>query len=181
MGIRTNVSTGTEFRAHTAKMERAFPAPAKNVGTLVGYQGIRSRSWAKAPLSGPAHLKPWFRATPDWGVKVLLSPPLLRVSLPKNSWWKFETKFFWDWSKKSVTERPPESICITKTNSETKKKSFEKSFFRSQKIQYQIFTSYFLVEGGGVYPKFPPPDLESPWTRALKGFGQSHSPMFLKI
>ena len=50
MGIRTNHSTATEFAAHTVKMNTRGPAPAKNVGTLVGYQGIRSRSWAKAPL-----------------------------------------------------------------------------------------------------------------------------------
>ena len=31
-------------------------------------------------------------------------------------------------SKKHVTERPPESICITKTKSETKYFSFEKTF-----------------------------------------------------
>ena len=54
MGIRTNLSTGTEFPVHTVKNKKRLPAPAKNVGTLVGYQGIRSRSWAKAPLNHPS-------------------------------------------------------------------------------------------------------------------------------
>ena len=51
MRIRTNHSTGTEFPAHTVKVNATLPAPAKNVRTLVRYQGIRSRSWAKAPLT----------------------------------------------------------------------------------------------------------------------------------
>ena len=43
----------------------------------------------------------------------------------------FETNFFEFGQKKSVTERPPESICITYTNSETKK-SFD--FFSETKF-----------------------------------------------
>ena len=50
MGIRKNCSTGTRFPAHTVMYKLGLPARAKILGTLVGYQGIRSRSWAKAPL-----------------------------------------------------------------------------------------------------------------------------------
>ena len=46
--------------------------------------------------------------------------------------------------KKNVTERPPESICMTKTNSETKCFSFEKSFFRSQKNLVSNFHQLFF-------------------------------------
>ena len=74
--------------------------------------------------------------------------------------------FFWDWSKKSVTERPPESICITYTNSETNNFSFD--FFSISKNLVSNFHQLFFGRGWGGFTQTPPPDLESPWTRALK-------------
>ena len=46
--------------------------------------------------------------------------------------------------KKHVPETPPESICITHTNSETKYFSFEKSFFRYQKNLVSNFHQLFF-------------------------------------